>query len=230
MTASNSTTAKDQAGTLEPETTKGRKHSARRIVTVAAAVVAAFMTFTMHASPASAWTYTASSGRPGQVGPPRVDVTDYWTSYGGGCYGTHGCTSSHGEQITRFQQQAGFWVGRSPASPSGSQRVDVIYTLQKWHYTGSWQDEDRRFANATIGSGRASVGLPSASFDKPQAQGHFRMVLFVNWSVSGRNVGAVIVEPHRTTDHRCATTQYCTTENGPWVTFAQSGGVSGYYQ
>ena len=228
MTTSNSTAATDQSVTLERAARRDSKRRIRRIATVATAVVAAFVTLTMQASPASAWMRTASSGRPGQVGAPRVDVTNYWTSYGGGCYGTHGCTSSHGEQVIRFQQQAGFWVGRSPASPSGSQRVDVLYTLQKWHYTGSWEDVLAMNRSATIGNGRASVGLPSASFETPQAQGHYRVVLFVNWSVSGRNVGAAIVEPHTTTDHRCVT-NLCTADNGAFVTFADRGGVSGHY-
>jgi hypothetical protein len=195
MTASNSTTTKEQAVALEPATTEGPKRRARRIVTVAVASVVAFMTLATMASPANAWVYGASLGRPGWVAPPQVSVADIDVQ-----------TSSGPVTTLTYMTDTGPAVGRSPAS-SGAQDVLGRYALEKWS-GGQWSMVAYGTVRSRIPSGGTSVTLQRL-YMQPQnvGVGYFRISIYVVWAVagSGQALGGTSAFSDRTSDHRCIT-------------------------
>jgi hypothetical protein len=211
MTFSISTTA-EQAAALEPATKLRRMSRVRRIVTVATAV-AAFVTLTMQASPAHAWVYAGTAGRPGGVTIPQVSMADMQvqTSYG---------------PVTTFtlMSDTGPTVGRSPAT-SGAQDVLAIYYVQ-WSSGGPWETVANPVVTARIPSGSASVRLPAVYIHPNSPKGYYRMAFGFTWNVAGTStsLGTSFVMPDRTSDHRCITPyRRCAVYAG----YARVGGIYG---
>lgn len=165
-------------------TTRRRHRAAVLLVSIVTAAAALVVTV----SPASAWQYSASGGRPGGVtAPAPVNVSMLSTGFG--------------SALTFYSGNPR--VSRSPAT-TGAQDVTVVYSLQKWNGR-QWVQVAAQQGRSRIPAGVQQAYVPHPYIQPISGRGYYRMAELFIWYVAGTSssLGARLMTPSVPSDHRC---------------------------
>jgi hypothetical protein len=142
-------------------------------------------------SKARAWTYNASTGRPGSVIVPTIYVGDLLMPWGLRQFTLYGST--------------GPLVYRSPAT-TGAQAVAARYVVEKWNGYAWVMTTQTGMLSGTIAAGQTAPYRFAAPYIQPVAtRGYFRVSYIFAWSANGVGLGGTKVIGNLTSDHGCVT-------------------------
>ncbi|MDO8363795.1 MAG: hypothetical protein Q7V88_12920 [Actinomycetota bacterium] len=171
-----------------------------------AAISAVALTAVGGDTPASAWTFYSTTGRPGSVVLPTMMVTEvYYANY---------------TQMS-LMGNTGVVVYRSPAS-TGAQNVGAIYTAQQF-VNNQWVNVySSPVITGYIPAGRSSVTLVRPNLQPSTARGYFRVVFTLAWTdTANRYLASAFVTPTNANDLVCNTTsRWCIASPG----YVRTGG------
>ncbi|MET7755623.1 hypothetical protein ABZT27_13010 [Streptomyces sp. NPDC005389] len=152
------------------------------MLAVSVALPAAFVLAALGtAAPASAWGPEGTTGDPGQVVLPQVQVSDVGTSTQ--------------DQTLTFHGNAGPRVFHSPATPDAdATNVAAVYALERWN-GAQWVNVVHQTYEGRILPSAGETSLPMVWLQPPSNEGSYRVSFTFTWS-SSSNPDRVLAEQH----------------------------------
>ena len=141
-------------------------------------------------SKAHAWTYGASTGRPGSVILPTIYVGDLLMPWGLRQFTLYGST--------------GPLAYRSPAT-TGAQAVAARYVVEKWNGSAWVMTTQTGVLTGTIAAGQRAYRFAAPYIQPVASRGYFRITYIFAWSANGVGLGGTSVMGNLTSDHVCVT-------------------------
>ena len=195
MFRKNSTTTDQSVSQTRARTTTRR--------TVIIGAVAGLLSLAV-AAPASAYSITSRANVP--VAPTIYQVQGRHYDAG---------QAVTGPMYKPWIYQPGPLVSRT--APSGTEYVQVTYTVQKWNGS-SWVTVGTQTKSGSIASSVTSTQLPALSMlPSGYSGGYFRVSESITWTNPiGAVIGSMKISMNQSGDYRCQTTRTCSIGAG-WV-------------